>query len=33
MSSSVHINNEGKDILIHGKGPTKELNHNLAAEI
>ena len=33
MSSSVHINNEGKDILILGKGPTKELNHNLAAEI
>ena len=33
MSSSVHINNEGKDILIHGKAPTKELNHNLAAEI
>ena len=29
----MHINNEGKDILIHGKGPTKELNHNLAAEI
>ena len=33
MSSSVHINNEGKDILILGKGPTKELNHTLAAEI
>ena len=33
MSLSVHINNEGKDILILGKGPTKELNHNLAAEI
>ena len=33
MSSSVHINNKGKDILILGKGPTKELNHNLAAEI
>ena len=33
MNPSVHINNEGKDILILGKGPTKELNHNLAAEI
>ena len=33
MSSSVHINNEGKDILILGKGTTKELNHTLAAEI
>ena len=33
MSSSVHINNKGKDILILGKGPTKELNHILAAEI
>ena len=33
MSSSVHINNEGKDMLIHGRGPTEELNHNLAAEI
>ena len=33
MSSSVHINNEEKDILILGKGPTKELNHTLVAEI
>ena len=33
MSSSVHINNEGKDILILGKGTTKELNHTLVAEI
>ena len=33
MNPSVHINNEGKDILILGKGPTKELNHTLAAEI
>ena len=33
MNPSVHINNEGKDILILGKGTTKELNHNLPAEI
>ena len=32
MSSSVHINNKRKDILILGKGPTKWLNHTLAAE-
>ena len=25
MSSSVHIDNKGKYILIHGKGPTQEL--------
>ena len=27
MSSSVHIDNTGKDILILGKGPTQGLNH------
>ena len=32
MSSSVRINNEGKDILILGKGPLKGLNHRLTAE-
>ena len=32
MSSSVHINNKIKDILILGKGPTQGLNHTLAAE-
>ena len=26
MSSSVHINNKGKDILILGKGPTQGLD-------
>ena len=26
MSSSVHINNKGKDILILGKGPTQRLD-------
>ena len=26
MSSSVHIDNDGKDILIHCKGPTQELD-------
>ena len=26
MSSSVHIDNKGKDILILGKGPTQGLN-------
>ena len=31
-SSSVHVNNKGKDILILGKEPTQELNHMLAAE-
>ena len=25
MSSSVHVDNKGKDILILGKGPTQEL--------
>ena len=32
MSSSVHIDNKEKDILILGKGPTQRLNHTLAAE-
>ena len=27
MSSSVHIDNKGKDILILGKGPTQELDY------
>ena len=33
MSSSVHIDNKGKDILILGKGPTQGLGENsLTAE-
>ena len=32
MSSSVHIDNEGKDILVLGKGATQGLNHTLTAE-
>ena len=33
MSSSVHANNKGKDILILGKGPTQGLDkHSLTAE-
>ena len=32
MSSSVHIDNKGKNILILGKGPTQGLNHTLVAE-
>ena len=28
----MHINNEGKDILILSKGPTQGLNHTLTAE-
>ena len=32
MSSSVHIDNRGKDILILDKGPTKGLNNTLTAE-
>ena len=33
MSSSVHVDNKGKDILILGKGPTQELGENsLTAE-
>ena len=32
MSSSVHINNKEKDILVLGKGPTQGLEHTLTAE-
>ena len=33
MSSSVHVDNKGKDILILGKGPTQRLGeHSLTAE-
>ena len=33
MSSSVHVDNKGKDILILGKGPTQGLGeHSLIAE-
>ena len=32
MSSSPHIDNKKKDILILGKGPTQGLEHTLAAE-
>ena len=32
MSSSVHIDNKGKNILILDKGPTQGLNYTLAAE-
>ena len=33
MSSSVHVDNKGKDILILGKGPTQGLGkHSLTAE-
>ena len=32
MSSSAHIDNKGKDILILGKRPTQGLNHTLTAE-
>ena len=33
MSSSVHVNNKGKNILILGKGPTRGLGeHSLNAE-
>ena len=31
MSSSVHVDNKKKDILILGKGPTQWLEHTLAA--
>ena len=31
MSSSVHIDNKGKSILVLGKGKTQGLNHTLAA--
>ena len=32
MSSSVHVDNKGKDILILGEGLTQRLNHTLTAE-
>ena len=32
MSSSQHIGNKKKDILILGKGPAQGLEHTLAAE-
>ena len=33
MSSSVHVDNKGKDILILGNGPTQDLGeHSLTAE-
>ena len=32
MSSSVHIDNKEKGILIYGKWPNQGLNHTLAAE-
>ena len=32
MSSSGHVDNKKKDILILGKGPTKGLEHTLTAE-
>ena len=32
MSSSAHIDNKKKDILVFGKGPTQGLEHTLTAE-
>ena len=32
MSTSIHIDNKGKDILLLGKGPTQGLESTLAAE-
>ena len=32
MSSSTHIDNEKKDILVLGKGPTQGLEQTLTAE-
>ena len=32
MSSSAHIDNKKKDILVFGKGPTQGLEHSLTAE-
>ena len=32
MSSSAHIDNNKKDILFLGKGPTQGLEHTLTAE-
>ena len=32
MSSSVHVDNKGKNVSILGHGPTQWLNHTLTAE-
>ena len=32
MSSSAHIDNKKKDMLVLGKGPTQGLEHTLTAE-
>ena len=32
MSPSAHIDNNKKDILVFGKGPTQGLEHTLTAE-
>ena len=32
VSSSVHVDNQKKDNLIYGKGPTQRLEHTLTAE-
>ena len=32
MSTSIHIDNKGRDILVLGKGPTQELESTLTAE-
>ena len=32
MSSSTHINNKKKDLLVLGKGPTQGLEHTLTSE-
>ena len=32
MSSSIHIDNKKKDILVLGRGPTQGLEHTLTAE-
>ena len=32
MSSSAHIDNKKKDILVLGKGPTQGLEHTLTAQ-
>ena len=32
MSSSVHVDNKKKDILIQGRGPKQGLEHTLTAE-
>ena len=32
MSSSAHIDDKKKDILVLGRGPTQELKHMLTAE-